>query len=74
MEYSTFNACLCMGISAMKTPHCKPDATSRCPICQPEINELADDLPFAHSLNSKYVMNFRRFDAVTVFKIFVLLH
>ncbi|VDD86692.1 unnamed protein product [Enterobius vermicularis] len=55
MEYSTFNACLCMGISAMKTPHCKPDATSRCPICQPEINELADDLPFAHSLNSKLI-------------------
>uniref|UniRef100_A0A0N5AP93 E3 ubiquitin-protein transferase MAEA n=1 Tax=Syphacia muris TaxID=451379 RepID=A0A0N5AP93_9BILA len=55
MEYSTFNACLCMGISAMKTPYCKPDSLSRCPVCQPEINELADDLPFAHSLNSKLI-------------------
>ncbi|KHN75094.1 Macrophage erythroblast attacher [Toxocara canis] len=55
MEHSSFNACLCMGMSAMKTPHCRPDPTSRCPICHPEINELAEDLPFAHTTNSRLV-------------------
>uniref|UniRef100_A0A9J2PCD7 E3 ubiquitin-protein transferase MAEA n=1 Tax=Ascaris lumbricoides TaxID=6252 RepID=A0A9J2PCD7_ASCLU len=55
MEHSSFNACLCMGMSAMKTPHCRPDPTSRCPLCHPEINELAEDLPFAHTTNSRLV-------------------
>ncbi|CAG9536075.1 unnamed protein product [Cercopithifilaria johnstoni] len=53
MEYSSFNACLCMGLSAYKSPQCHPDPDSRCPTCRPDMHELAEDLPHSHVSNSK---------------------
>ncbi|KAM3720860.1 E3 ubiquitin-protein transferase MAEA [Dirofilaria immitis] len=53
MDYSSFNACLCMGLSAYKSPQCHPDPDSRCPTCRPDMYELAEDLPHSHVSNSR---------------------
>lgn len=55
MDHSSFNACLCMGLSALKTPQCHPDPGARCPTCRPEMYELAEELPYSHVSNSRLI-------------------
>ncbi|KAK9468546.1 CTLH/CRA C-terminal to lish motif domain-containing protein [Lipomyces arxii] len=53
---------LSAGLSALKTPSCKSEnhpvsfvsnySSSLCPICSPELNELAKPLPYAHHVRS----------------------
>ncbi|KAK9477078.1 CTLH/CRA C-terminal to lish motif domain-containing protein [Lipomyces japonicus] len=53
---------LSAGLSALKTPSCKPGAhpisfvsnynASLCPICSPELHELSKPLPYAHHVRS----------------------
>ncbi|KAG5671860.1 hypothetical protein PVAND_002031 [Polypedilum vanderplanki] len=45
------------GISALKTPQCY-SANSRninCPVCQPQISEIAEKLPFSHCAQSRLI-------------------
>ncbi|VDM95476.1 unnamed protein product [Thelazia callipaeda] len=58
MEYSPFNACLCLGLSAYKSPQCRPDLDSHCPTCRPDLFELAEDLPHSHASNSKLMCSY----------------
>lgn len=45
------------GISALKTPQCysATSKNSNCPVCQPNINEIAELLPFAHCAQSRLI-------------------
>jgi macrophage erythroblast attacher len=43
------------GLSALKTPQCY-SANSKnpnCPVCQPNLNEMAEPLPFSHCAQSR---------------------
>ncbi|XP_076265375.1 E3 ubiquitin-protein transferase Katazuke isoform X2 [Rhynchophorus ferrugineus] len=54
---SIFTVTLQAGLSALKTPHCYSDNNENrnpaCPVCQDDLNKLADPLPFAHCSQSK---------------------
>ncbi|KAK9473598.1 CTLH/CRA C-terminal to lish motif domain-containing protein [Dipodascopsis tothii] len=59
---SLLQIALSAGLSALKTPSCKigthsiaslnTSSASLCPICSPELNELAQPLPYAHHVRS----------------------
>lgn len=59
---SPLEVALAAGLSALKTSHCTHSTTkkasttiSACPICSPELNKLAEDVPFAHAVRSHLV-------------------
>lgn len=43
------------GLSALKTPQCYSTNSKNpnCPVCQPNINEMAENLPFSHCAQSR---------------------
>lgn len=43
------------GLSALKTPQCYSvsNKNTNCPVCQPNLNEIAKDLPFSHCAQSR---------------------
>lgn len=45
------------GLSALKTPQCysKNSKNSNCPVCQPNINEIAEPLPYSHCAQSRLI-------------------
>uniref|UniRef100_A0A182SIE8 E3 ubiquitin-protein transferase MAEA n=1 Tax=Anopheles maculatus TaxID=74869 RepID=A0A182SIE8_9DIPT len=45
------------GISALKTPQCYSYTSKNmnCPVCQENVNEIAEDLPFSHCAQSRLI-------------------
>lgn len=45
------------GLSALKTPQCYStnNKNSKCPVCQPSLNRIAEKLPFAHCAQSRLI-------------------
>lgn len=45
------------GLSALKTPQCYSQSSknSNCPVCQPNINEIAEPLPYSHCAQSRLI-------------------
>ncbi|VDN31515.1 unnamed protein product [Gongylonema pulchrum] len=58
MNFSYFNACMCMGLSGTKTPHCRPRQDAQCPTCKPELYALAENLPYTHITHSRLICSF----------------
>lgn len=62
---SPLEIALCSGLSALKTTNCyacaadgtkeRRKGASTCPVCSPELNELAQEVPFAHAVRSHLV-------------------
>lgn len=65
---SVFSACLQCGMSSMKTPKCYSNLNEigdcqetslgggkDCPVCTPEVKNLAQNLPYAHASQSRLV-------------------
>ncbi|XP_030764152.1 E3 ubiquitin-protein transferase MAEA isoform X1 [Sitophilus oryzae] len=54
---SVFTVTLQAGLSALKTPQCYSENNENrnpaCPVCQEDLNKLADPLPFAHCSQSR---------------------
>lgn len=54
---SVFTVALQAGLSALKTPQCYSENCDNrnpaCPVCQPQLNQLAENLPFAHCSQSR---------------------
>ncbi|XP_044755316.1 E3 ubiquitin-protein transferase MAEA isoform X2 [Coccinella septempunctata] len=53
---SVFTVALEAGLSALKTPQCYSEDEARnpaCPVCQEDMNKLAEPLPFAHCSQSR---------------------
>ena len=59
---SSFTAVLQWGLSSLKTPTCfkKVQATKNlnCPICQPNLNTISKQLPYANCSNSKLICSY----------------
>lgn len=55
--HSVLSVAVQTGLSALKTPQCysKNSKNSNCPICEPQINELAESLPFSHCAQSRLI-------------------
>lgn len=56
-RYSIFNSVLKAGLSAIKTSECYSSDTRKknpdCPVCDPSLNKLAEELPYAYCSQSK---------------------
>lgn len=45
------------GLSALKTPQCYStnNKNDNCPVCQPNLNRIAEHLPFSHCAQSRLI-------------------
>lgn len=45
------------GLSALKTPQCYStnNKNDNCPVCQPSLNRIAENLPFSHCAQSRLI-------------------
>lgn len=55
--HSVLSCAVQTGLSALKTPQCysKNSKNNSCPICEYQINELAESLPFSHCAQSRLI-------------------